>query len=70
MTVSAVLAFIQALAPLVAPTELTVESIVASIKAGGGMTDPAADTDMAALVTEALAAKAARDAAAAGNDPQ
>jgi hypothetical protein len=70
MNLASVLAFIQALAPLVAPTELTIESIVASIKAAGGMTGPAADADLTALVTEALAAKQARDLAAAGGDPQ
>jgi len=68
--ISLIIQFITALEPLVAPTVVTVESAIAAIKAAGGMTDEAADADMRALVVEAMAAKASRDAAAAGNDPQ
>jgi hypothetical protein len=70
MDIQTVLQFIVALEPLVAPTVVTVESAVAAIKAAGGMTDATADVDLTALITEALAAKAARDVAAAGGDPQ
>lgn len=70
MTIGAILNYILALEPLVAPIELTAESILASIKAAGGMTDAAAEADMLALITDALAAKVDRDRAAAGLDPQ
>lgn len=70
MNISAIIALITALEPLVAPTVVTVESTVAAIRAAGGMTDATAEADLTALVTEALAAKAARDVAAAGGDPQ
>ena len=70
MDLGTILNYIIALEPLVAPVELTADSILASIKAAGGMTDAAADADMIALITDALAAKADRDRAAAGLDPQ
>lgn len=70
ITLEGVIAFISALEPLVAPTVVTIESAIAAIKAAGGMTDETADADMRALIGEALVAKASRDAAAAGKDPQ
>lgn len=70
ITLADVIGFITMLEPLVAPTVVTVESAIAAIKAAGGMTDDTADADLRQLVVDAMAAKAARDAAAAGLDPQ
>lgn len=68
-----IIALARSLAPLVSPVEVTVEGIVAAIKAAKGaaaQSDDQADADLRALAIEALAAKAARDQAAAGGDPQ
>lgn len=68
-----IIALATALAPFVQPAEVLAETIFAAIKAAKGSvgeTDAQADDDLRALIAEALTAKAARDAAAAGNDPQ
>ncbi len=68
-----IIALAKALAPYVQPAEAIGEAIFAAVKsigAGQTETEAQADDDLKALIAEALVAKAARDNAAAGNDPQ
>jgi hypothetical protein len=71
MNLDAIVALINALAPLVAPAVLTVENVIGALKGAGAISDAdAATADLQSLIVEALTAKAQADAAAAGDDPR
>ncbi len=70
MGIAEILALVNALTPLVAPTVVSVEHVMGALRGAGAISDPQADADLRALVIKAIAAKAEADRAAAGDDPR